>query len=279
MSGADLSNLVNEAALFAVRAGEEEIHQHHFEMARDRVLMGARRESMALADREKEAIAYHEAGHAVAAAVLPNADPVHKVTILPMGMALGVTQQLPMDDQHIYRQDYIEDSLVVRMGGRIAEELVFGVISTGANNDLVGSTELARKMVREWGMSDRVGPMAWGSQGAVFLGEDLMHSRDYSDETARVIDEEVERILREQEEHCRDTLTEHRKALDLVARALLEHETIDGSEVYRLVALGREGRTAIEEFGEWRAKDGRGEGSGAFSDESTVHAATQTRPE
>ncbi len=278
MSGADLANLVNEAALFAVRANEEEIFQHHFEMARDRVLMGARRESMALADREKEAIAYHEAGHAVAAAVLPQADPVHKVTILPMGMALGVTQQLPMDDRHLYRQDYIEDSLVVRMGGRIAEELVFGVISTGANNDLVGSTELARKMVREWGMSDRVGPMAWGSQGAVFLGDDLMHSRDYSDETARVIDEEVEKILREQEERCRDTLTEHRAGLDLVARALLEHETIDGSEVYRLVALGREGRTAIEEFGEWHASDGRGEGSGSFSAEP-VHASTDTKPE
>ncbi len=195
MSGADLANLVNEAALFAVRAGDDQIHMRHFEMARDRVLMGQRRESMALADREKEVIAYHEAGHAVAAAVLPNADPVHKVTILPMGMALGVTQQLPVDERHIYRQDYIEDSLVVRMGGRIAEGLVFGVISTGANNDLVGSTELARKMVREWGMSSRVGPMAWGSQGAVFLGDDLMHTRDYSDETARVIDEEVERIL------------------------------------------------------------------------------------
>ena len=277
MSGADLSNLVNEAALFAVRAGEDQIYMRHFEMARDRVLMGARRESMALADREKEAIAYHEGGHAVAAAVLPNADPVHKVTILPMGMALGVTQQLPMDERHIYRQDYIEDSLVVRMGGRIAEDLVFGVISTGANNDLVGSTELARKMVREWGMSDRVGPMAWGSQGgAVFLGEDLMHTRDYSDETARVIDEEVERILREQEDRCRVVLSEHRNALDLVARALLEHETIDGSEVYRLVALGREGRTAVEEFGEWRASDGRGEGSGALAG---AHAVTDTKPE
>jgi len=281
MSGADLSNLVNEAALFAVRGGDDEIHQKHFELARDRVLMGARRESMALADREKEAIAYHEAGHAVAAAVLPHADPVHKVTILPMGMALGVTQQLPVDDRHIYRQDYIEDSLVVRMGGRIAEDLVFGVISTGANNDLVGSTELARKMVREWGMSDRIGPMAWGSQGAVFLGDDLMHSRDYSDETARVIDEESERILREQEDRCRVTLTEHRNGLDLVARALLEHETIDGSEVYRLVALGREGRSAVEEFGEWRTSDGRGEGSGAFSesDEAAVHATSDTKPE
>jgi cell division protease FtsH len=278
MSGADLANLVNEAALFAVRAGEEEIFMRHFEMARDRVLMGQRRESMALADREKEAIAYHEAGHAVAAAVLPHADPVHKVTILPMGMALGVTQQLPVDEKHIYRQDYIEDSLVVRMGGRIAEDLVFGVISTGANNDLVGSTELARKMVREWGMSERVGPMAWGSQGAVFLGEDLMHTRDYSDETARVIDEEVERILREQEDRCRTVLTAQRKGLDLVARALLEHETIDGEEVLRLVELGRQGRTAVEEFGEWRATDGRGEGSGSLAGEAAVAHATTEHP-
>ena len=206
MSGADLSNLVNEAALFAVRAGHDEIRSADFEQARDRVLMGQRRESMALSDPEKEITAYHEAGHAVCAAVLPNADPVHKVTILPIGMALGVTQQLPVEERHIYRQDYIEDSLVVRMGGRCAEELVFGVISTGANNDLVGSTELARKMVPEWGMSTRIGPMAWGSQGQVFLGEDLMHTRDYSDETARVIDEEVERILREQEDRCRETL-------------------------------------------------------------------------
>ncbi len=238
MSGADLANLVNEAALFAVRAGQEDIRAVDFEQARDRVLMGQRRESMALSDGEKEVIAYHEAGHAVCAAVLPNADPVHKVTILPIGMALGVTQQLPVDEKHIYRQDYIEDSLVVRMGGRCAEELVFGVISTGANNDLVGSTELARKMVSEWGMSSRVGPMAWGSSGQVFLGEDLIHTRDYSDETARVIDEEVERILREQEERCRQTLRAHRNGLDLVARALLEHETIDGSEVSRLIAHG-----------------------------------------
>jgi cell division protease FtsH len=244
MSGADLSNLVNEAALFAVREGSDVIRMEHFDKARDRVIMGQRRESMALSDAEKEAIAYHEAGHAVCAAVLPTADPLHKVTIIPSGMALGVTMQLPEQDRHIYRQDYIEDSLVVRMGGRIAEELVFGVISTGANNDLVGATELARKMVREWGMSRRVGPMAWGSQGQVFLGEDLMHTRDYSDDTARVIDEEVERILREQEQRCRDLLTEHRKALDLVARALLEHETIDGREVTRLIELARNGSGA-----------------------------------
>jgi cell division protease FtsH len=243
MSGADLSNLVNEAALFAVREGASEIYATHFDMARDRVVMGQRRESMALSEVEKEAIAYHEGGHAVCAAVLPTADPLHKVTIIPSGMALGVTMQLPEEDRHIYRQDYIEDSLVVRMGGRIAEDLVFGVISTGANNDLVGATELARKMVREWGMSQRVGPMAWGSQGQVFLGEDLMHTRDYSDDTARVMDEEVERILREQEDRCRQILTDNRKGLDLVARALLEHETIEGSEVTRLIELARSGST------------------------------------
>jgi cell division protease FtsH len=244
MSGADLSNLVNEAALFAVRAGDSEIHRRHFEEARDRILIGQRRESMALSDLEKEAIAYHEAGHAVCAAVLPTADPLHKVTIIPSGMALGVTMQLPIEERHIYRQDYIEDSLVVRMGGRIAESLVFEVVSTGANNDLVGATELARKMVREWGMSNRVGPMAWGQQGQVFLGEDLMHSRDYSDDTARVIDEEVERILREAQDRCRELLLANRNGLDLVARALLEHETIDGGEVTRLLELATPGSTS-----------------------------------
>jgi len=241
MSGADLANLVNEAALFAVRRGADKVAARDFDDARDRVLMGQRRESMALSDEEKEVIAYHEGGHAVLAYVLPNADPVHKVTILPTGMALGVTQQLPVEEKHIYRQDYIEDSLVVRLGGRLAEEAVYETLSTGANNDLVGCTELARKMVREWGMSNRIGPMAWGSQGAVFLGDDLMHTRDYSDDTARVIDEEVERILREQEERGRRVLRQHRRGLDAVAAALLEHETIDGEEVGRLVdeAAGR----------------------------------------
>ncbi len=176
-----------------------------------------------------------------AGAVLPNTDPIHKVTILPRGMALGVTQYLPAEERHSYNQDYLEESIAVAMGGRIAEELVFGVVSTGANNDLVVATERARKMVREWGMSTRIGPMAWGSQNQVFLGDDLMHSRDYSDDTARVIDEEVERILREQEQHCREVLTEHRKGLDLVARALLEYETIEGSEVTRLIELANNG--------------------------------------
>jgi cell division protease FtsH len=274
MSGADLANLVNEAALFAVREGSDTIRNSDFEQARDRVLMGARRDSMALSDKEKEVIAYHEAGHAVCAAVLENADPVHKVTILPMGMALGLTQQLPMDERHIHRQDYIEDSLVVRMGGRCAEDLVFGVISTGANNDLVGSTELARKMVAEWGMSSRIGPMAWGSQGQVFLGEDLIHTRDYSDETARVIDEEVERILRMQEDRCREVLAENRKGLDLIARALLEHETIDGAEVLRLIDVSRNG--SIGGFGSGgTGAGGHGEANGGDENGDDTQAVAQ----
>jgi len=241
MSGADLANLVNEAALFAVRRGATLVHAEDFEAARDRVLMGLKRESMALTEEEKEVVAYHEGGHAILAYVLDNADPVHKVTILPTGMALGVTQQLPVEERHIYKQEYITDSIGVALGGRLAEELVFGHFSTGAQNDLVRVTELARKMAREWGMSERIGPMAWGGQGPVFLGEDLMHTRDYSDETARVIDEEVERILRQEEARSRKILEEHRAGLDAIARALLEHETIDGTEVGRLVdeAMGR----------------------------------------
>jgi cell division protease FtsH len=244
MSGADLANLINEAALIAVRENFDAIAAEHLEAARDRTIMGQKRESMALTASEKEAIAFHEAGHALCAALLPTADPLHKVTIIPSGMALGVTMQLPEEERHIYRQDYIEDSLVVRMGGRIAEELEFGVISTGAQNDLEGATELARKMVREWGMSERIGPMAWSSQGQVFLGDDLMQSRDYSDVTAREIDEEMHRILVFHESRCRDLLTKNRGALNLVARALLEHETISGQEVERLVALAAQPASA-----------------------------------
>jgi cell division protease FtsH len=241
MSGADLSNLVNEAALHAVRRGSAVVEGEDFEAARDRVLMGLKRDSMAINDEEKEVIAYHEGGHAVLAYVLDHSDPVHKVTILASGMALGVTHQLPEEEKHIYKREYIADSIVVALGGRVAEELVFGHVSTGAQNDLVRITEMGRKMVREWGMSDRIGPMAWGSQGAVFLGDDLMHTRDYSDETARVIDEEVERILREEESRAKRILRSHRRGLDAVAQGLLARETLDGAEVARLVdeAMGR----------------------------------------
>ncbi|HLI02527.1 MAG TPA: ATP-dependent zinc metalloprotease FtsH [Acidimicrobiales bacterium] len=239
MSGADLANLVNEAALHAVRRGERAIHMQDFEAARDRVLMGQRRESTVLSDKEKEATAYHEGGHAVLAYVLPDADPVHKVTILPTGMALGVTQQMPIEERHSYWREYIEDSVCVMMGGRCAEKLELGSISTGGSNDIQRATELVRKMVREFGMSDRVGPMAWGQDAQVFLGEDLMHaSRDYSDVTSRVIDEEVERILREQEARATRLLTMHRRGLALVADALLHRETLAGEEVGRLVDEG-----------------------------------------
>ena len=234
MSGADLANLVNEAALNAVRMDRESITQEDFEAARDRVLMGQRRESVAMTDREKEVTAYHEGGHALIATLFANADPVHKVTILPTGQALGVTMQLP-EERHSYSQDYIEDRLAVLFGGRMAEDTVFGVTSTGAANDLIQGTELARRMVTEWGMSDRVGPMAWGSDNQVFLGEGLVSGRDYSDDTARVIDEEVERILRTQEGRARQALIEHRGALDRIAAALLDKETITGEQVAQLI--------------------------------------------
>jgi cell division protease FtsH len=267
MSGADLANLVNEAALHAVRRGSLDIAMEDFESARDRVLLGQRRESMVLSDAEKERIAYHEGGHAVLAYVLEHADPVHKVTILPTGMALGVTHQLPMEERHIHPRQYIEDALCVRMGGRVAELLVYGDLSTGAANDLVGNTELARKMVREWGMSEAIGPMAWGSAGQVFLGEDLMHTRDYSEDTSKIIDDEVERILRAEEERAMEVLSKHRGGLNAIARALLDNEIIDGREVNRLVdeAYGEpvhaEGAKAVPQFANGSLSNGNGNGN------------------
>jgi len=241
MSGADLANLVNEAALHAVRRGSQVIQMRDFDAARDRVLMGQQRESTVLSDSEKERVSFHESGHAVLSYVLPFADPLLKVSIIPTGMALGVTQQLPLEERHIYRREYIEDSLAVRMGGRVAELIIYGDLSTGASDDLQRNTELARKMVREWGMSAEIGPMAWGSQGMVFLGEDLMHSRDYSEDMSRVVDEEVSKILRAQEARAREVLEEHRSGLEAVARELLSKETVDGQQVARLIdeAYGR----------------------------------------
>ena len=238
MSGADLANLVNEAALIAVRRGSKNIERIDFENARDRVVMGARRESLALTAEEKRAVAYHEGGHAVLSTVLPHSDPLHKVTILPRGMALGVTWSLP-EERHTYSRDYFLDVICKAMGGRVAESIVFGGLNSGAANDLEQATSIARRMVREWGMSDDIGPMAWGSQQQVFLGEDLMTSgREYSDEMARRIDDEVSKILRSQEQRARDVLTKHRTGLDKVAEALLEHETIDGATVARLIQEG-----------------------------------------
>ena len=243
MSGADLANLVNEAALFAVRRGSPQIEKVDFESARDRIMMGASRESLILSPEEKRVTAYHEGGHAVLAAVLPDGDPLHKVTILPRGMALGVTQTLP-EERHSYSKDYIQDRICMALGGRVAERLVFDQQTTGAANDLEVVTGLARRMVREWGMSDSVGPMAWHNQQQVFLGEDLMTGgREYSDDTARMIDVEINKILREQEVRATELLVKHRKGLDLVAEALLEKETIDGALVNELVQQGLGGQT------------------------------------
>jgi cell division protease FtsH len=235
MSGADLANLVNEAALHAVRRHSVTIGMEDFESARDRVIMGQLHDTMILMDDERERVAYHESGHALLAYVLDKTDPLHKITIIPRGMALGVTMTLPEEDRHIVSRQYLEDSLCMRMGGRVAELLVYGDLSTGAADDLQHNTELAIRMVREWGMSKEIGPMAWGSNNQVFLGEDLMHTRDYSDHTSQVIDDEVERILREQESRAIEVLTLHRRGLEALTRSLLEHETLDGETAARLI--------------------------------------------
>jgi cell division protease FtsH len=246
MSGADLANLVNEAALFAVRRGSTHIERIDFENARDRVVLGASRESLVLTAEEKKATAYHEGGHAILATVLPNSDPLHKVTILPRGMALGVTWTLP-EERHTYSREYFLDVICKAMGGRVAEKIVFNQLNSGAANDLEQATNIARRMVREWGMSDTVGPMAWHGQQQVFLGEDLMTSgREYSDATAKTMDDEIARILLEQEQRAHDLLMKHRKGLDLVAQALLDQETIDGPTVGRLIQQGLDTPAASE---------------------------------
>ena len=248
MAGADLANLVNEAALIAVRRGSKQIERIDFENARDRVVLGARRESLIMNAEEKRATAYHEGGHALLSVVLPHGDPLHKVTILPRGMALGVTWSLPQE-RHTYSKDYFEDTICKAMGGRVAEKLVFGTLNSGAANDLEQATGIARRMVREWGMSEAVGPMAWHSQQQVFLGEDLMsQGREYSDETARLLDEEIARILHDQEARAHSLLVKFRRGLELIAEALLEHETIDGPAVAKLIQQGLDESGVTEHF-------------------------------
>ncbi len=240
MAGADLANLVNEAALFAVRRGSDKIDAVDFDSARDRALLGIERGSMVRSPEELERTAYHEAGHALCAAILPENDPVHKVTIIPTGMALGVTMTLPTQDRHSMDKDEAEARMVMAMGGRVAEALVFDEYSSGASNDLQQATATARRMVTEWGMSEAVGPMSLSDQGPVFLGEDMMQSKNFSGATQKLVDDEIRRILVQAESDCRDLLVEYRHGLDLVARALLEHETITGDEVVRLIDISRQ---------------------------------------
>ena len=238
-SGADLANLANEAAIFAVREGRETITAADFDAARDRILLGRREGSNVLLPEEKHAVAVHESGHALVAALSEHADPVAKVTILPAGQALGVTEQLPLVERHLYSENYLNDSLAVRLGGRAAELVVLGQGSTGAANDLAGATDLATQMVREFGLSKTLGPVGYPEGGSVFLGSGGpgMSSRPFAEATQAEIDQEVANLLREAEKRSVELLTEHRSVLDALASLLLEDETVDGSEVYRLAGL------------------------------------------
>jgi cell division protease FtsH len=234
-SGADLANLVNEAALWAARQGRKLVIMADFEMSKDKVLMGVERKSMILSDEEKRNTAYHEAGHALVAAMTPGTDPLHKVTIIPRGMALGLTMQLPIDDKHTYTKTYLEGTLVVLMGGRSAEEIFLGHITTGAGNDIERATEIARKMVCDWGMSS-LGPLAFGKkEEAIFLGREIAQHRDYSEDTAIHIDQEVRRIVTAGYESARSILENNRDTLERIAAALLEREVLDAVELKLLL--------------------------------------------
>jgi len=238
-SGADLENLVNEAALYAAKNNQDYVKMDDFEEAKDKVLMGRERRSLILTDEDKKTTAYHEAGHALIAKLLDNCDPVHKVTIIPRGRALGVTQQLPVDDRHNYNKAYLTDTLVMLLGGRVAEELILDQVTTGASNDIERATKMARSMVCQWGMSEKLGPMTFGeSQDQVFLGKELVQHKDFSEDTSRLIDSEVRRIIDTAYETANKLLSENEKELHAVSEALLERETIDGNDLDILMTGG-----------------------------------------
>ncbi len=235
-AGADLANLVNEAALIAARQNRKVVTQFDFEVAKDKVMMGVERKSLIISDEEKRNTAFHEAGHALIAALIPEADPVHKVTIIPRGMALGLTQQLPLDDKHSYNKVYLEAQLAILMGGRIAEEIFMKQITTGAGNDIERATDLARKMVCEWGMSE-LGPLSFGKrEEQIFLGREIAQHRDFSEATAIRIDEQVKKLAENGYNRARQIIEQHADALERIALALLEREVLDGSEVNQLIA-------------------------------------------
>ncbi len=234
-SGADLANMVNEAALAAARQNRKAVLQYDFELAKDKVLMGVERKSLLLSDEEKKNTAYHEAGHALVAAKMPHSDPLHKVTIIPRGMALGVTMQLPIDDRHNYYKNYLETEIAILMGGRIAEELFLNCMSTGAGNDIERATDMARKMVCEWGMSD-LGPLTFGKkEEQIFLGREIAQHRDYSEDTAIKIDQEVRKLVNNGYNTAKQILSDNRDTLEKIARALIEREVLDANEIKILV--------------------------------------------
>jgi cell division protease FtsH len=235
-AGADLENLVNEAALLAARSNKEKVDMGDFEVAKDKVMMGAERRSMIISDEEKRVTAFHEAGHALVAKLLPGADPVHKVTIIPRGMALGLTQQLPIDEKHTYQKDYLLNNLAILFGGRVAEELVLNHMTTGAGNDIEKATDLAHRMVCEWGMSEKLGPMTFGKkEEEIFLGRDFTQKVDYSENTAIEIDAEIRRIIQESYQRAKDLLKKNVEVLHKIAETLLEKEVLDGSEIDAIV--------------------------------------------
>jgi cell division protease FtsH len=240
-SGADLSNLVNEAALFAARKHKSQVYMYDFEYAKDKVMMGVERRSMVISDGEKRVTAYHEAGHTLVAKLLPGTDPIHKVTIIPRGMALGLTQQLPMEEKHAYPREYLINNLAIYMGGRASEELIFKDPTTGAGNDIERATELARKMVCEWGMSDRMGPLAFGKQEEqIFLGREIAQHKDYSEVTAIAIDEEVKRLVTEGHDTAKSILAANIQILHAIAQALIEQEELSAEEIHRIVTEWRD---------------------------------------
>jgi cell division protease FtsH len=235
-SGADLENLVNEAALLAARKGKKAVEMDDFEFAKDKVLMGVERRSLILSDEEKKNTAYHEAGHALVARLIPGTDPLHKVTIIPRGRALGLTMQLPTDDRYTYPREYLYNNIAILMGGRAAEEIVLKHMTTGAGNDIERATELARKMVCEWGMSEKMGPLTFGKkEQEIFLGREIAQHRDYSEHTAVEIDNEVRRLVVENYERAKSLISSNMKALRDLAEALLEREVLDGPEVEKII--------------------------------------------
>ncbi len=235
-SGADLANLVNEAALNAARYACKAVAMADFETAKDKVLMGVERRSLMISEEERRSTAYHEAGHALVAALVPHTDPIHKVSIIPRGMALGVTQQLPVDDRHNYNREYLEGQITVLLGGRSAEEICLSQMTTGAGNDLERATDLARRMVCEWGMSDSMGPLTFGKkEEQIFLGREIAQHQDYSEDTAVKIDQEVRRIVTSAYQRARDLLEQRRDTLNKIAAALLEREVLDGEQIAALV--------------------------------------------
>jgi cell division protease FtsH len=236
-TGADLENLVNEAALLAARNDKQQVDMLDLELSKDKVMMGAERRSMIISDEEKRNTAYHEAGHALVAALLPSADPIHKVTIIPRGTALGLTQQLPMDEKHTYAREYLLNNLVILFGGRVAEELVLEHITTGAGNDIEKATDLVRRMVCEWGMSEKLGPMTFGKkEEEIFLGRDFTQKTDYSKSTAVDIDAEIRRLIQESYQRAKDILTTNLRLLHKIAEQLLEKEVLDGAEIHAIVS-------------------------------------------